>query len=282
MDAIEKKSNKLMYKRIKMYNIVVTPTESQKPERYVEIFKNIHSEKIEVKTFGDRFTAIKTIYGVGTDLIHGEFVNFLRINSKMPSYNTEESSLVSVTYDPKYGPNAKVATYYFIPSIHKLVLHETMAFSDSQVIKFLENAILQVLKVGEGININVEKSENIIEEIINSEEVHSLFIELSYTNNANLSVFEKKIDDSYRESGIKLARSQYLTEKKGLIKIIKDGIIETQLRLSQSNGYAKAFVVKNKKTVEINTQHHPRVEIIKFIEDLPKAIYDAVVGYFPN
>ncbi len=267
------------HRRIQIINIKLRPKESQLPQRYVELIDSIFSQKISINTYSDKYTRIQSLYGKQTDIIHGELVNFTKLNPDLPSYDTESNELKMVEFDTKIGPNAKTCEYFFVPKHHKFVLIHNGKISINQIVKFLEKTSLEVLYDYEGIDITIEKSSESIERIINSQAQY-IKVSLSYSNNANNDAWAAALDEEYRSNGVREVEAIYKSDKSNLIDISKTQTIKGNVELSQSNGYVVANVIENDKIVQINTNDHPRIEKISFINDIVQSVLDKVNEIF--
>ena len=267
------------HRRIQIINIKLRPKESHLPQRYVELIDSIFSQKISINTYSDKYTRIQSLYGKKTDIIYGELVNFTKLNPDLPSYDTESNELKMVEFDTKIGPNAKTCEYFFVPKHHKFVLIHNSKISINQIVKFLEKSTKEVLKENEGIDITIEKSSESIERIINSQAQY-IKVSLSYSNNANNDVWAAALDEEYRNNGVKAVEAIYKSDKNKLIDISKTQSIKGNIELSQSNGYVEANVMENDKIIHINTNDHPRIEKISFINDIVQSVLEKVNEIF--
>lgn len=274
MEQVEK------HQRIKIINLVLTPVENQSPGRYVELLNEMYENKIEVNTYSDKFTRIKTLYGLGTDIIHGEFVNYTRLNPDLPAFNTQTNEMQAIDYDPTIGPNAKSANFYFIPQVHKLVLHFPMKFSENHIITFLKNALPQVAAEGEAVNINVVISRDAIERIIYAESVSRLCINISYSNNDNNTGWANIINEQLQSSHVQEAETIYKSERRGNIVITEDCLIKGQLDLTETNGFAEAVVIENGRPQKINTLDHPLIEKVQYVDDILPEIKNKMISMY--
>ena len=67
--------------KIRLINIVLYPEESQRPERYVDLFRKIQLEKIQVNTYSDKFSRIRTMYE-SNGLLYGKIINYTRLKDE--------------------------------------------------------------------------------------------------------------------------------------------------------------------------------------------------------
>jgi len=269
----------LKHKRIQFINIKLRPQESQKPERYVELIYSIFQSKIAVNTYSDKHTRIQSLYGKDTEIIHGELVNFTKLNPDLPAYDTEANELKMISYDTKIGPNAKTCEYFFVPKYHRFILLNDSKISTNQVIKFLEKAFPEKLNDNEEVDITIEKSSESIDRIINSQAQY-IKVVLSYSNNGNNESWAAALDTEYRDNGVKQVEVIYKSDKDNLIDISQTKTIKGNVLLSQSNGYVLANIIEDDKIVHINTNDHPRIEIITFINDIVDSVLAKVKELF--
>jgi len=269
----------LKHKRIQFINIKLRPQESQKPERYVELIYSIFQSKIAVNTYSDKHTRIQSLYGKDTEIIHGELVNFTKLNPDLPAYDTEANELKMISYDTKIGPNAKTCEYFFVPKYHRFILLNDSKISTNQVIKFLEKAFPEKLNDNEEVDITIEKSSESIDRIINSQAQY-IKVVLSYSNNGNNESWAAALDTEYRDNGVKQVEVIYKSDKDNLIDISQTKTIKGNVLLSQSNGYVLANIIEDDKIVHINTNDHPRIEIITFINDIADSVLAKVKELF--
>ncbi|MEI8086365.1 MAG: DUF4747 family protein [Paludibacter sp.] len=265
--------------RIQFINIKLRPQESQKPERYIELINSIFESKISVNTYSDKHTRIQTLYGKGTEIIHGDLVNFTVLNPDLPAFDRENNELKMIVYDPKLGPNAKTCAYFFVPEFHKFVIINPSKISINQIVKFLVHALPEKLNDNEEVDITIEKSSDAIERIINSHAKY-LKVSLSYSNNDNNSYWAAALDDEYRDNGIKSVEATYKADKNNLFDVSQTKTIKGNVLLSQSNGYVEANIMEDDKIVHINTNDHPRIEKIAFFNDIAQSVLEKVKEIF--
>lgn len=253
--------------RVKIVNIVLYPSEKQNPDEYARLFKAIYNDKRTVKTFGDRHTRIRSLYVSESNYaIYGDFSNTSHFDPESKALDTTTNEIIPSNLDPKKGLGLKNWRYFFFPEYHRLVF-DAANTSERQVLKFLDEAIGFYLMKSE-YAITIEKDRQQIEQIIKSTSLTRLFVRISYSNNDNISGWEKIIDDELRNSDSKTAKSEFIGSVSRPIKINASNLIKGFLRLSASNGYAEAIESKKRgKAKLIKTEDHPLVERVEFRED---------------
>jgi len=88
------------------------------------------------------------------------------------------------------------------------------------------------------------------------------------------------LDTEYRDNGVKQVEVIYKSDKDNLIDISQTKTIKGNVLLSQSNGYVLANIIEDDKIVHINTNDHPRIEIITFINDIVDSVLAKVKELF--
>jgi hypothetical protein len=201
------------------------------------------------------------------------------LNPDLPAYDRENNELKMFVYDTKIGPNAKTCAYFFVPEFHKFVVLNPSKISINQIVKFLVHALPEKLYDNEEVDITIEKSTDAIERIINSNASY-LKVSLSYSNNDNNSEWAAVLDNEYRDNGLKSVEATYKADKNNLFDISKTKTIKGNVLLSQSNGYVEANIMEDDKIVHINTNDHPRIEKIFFLNDIAQSVLEKVKEIF--
>ena len=106
-------------------NVVLYPTEKQKPEEYVKLLSSIMGSRVMIpnSNTSDRSTLLRTFDKIG-DYYHGYFCNaiFLKQNSK--TLNVKANVLEDAEVDPNKGLEAKDMEFWFFPKHHRFVVYK--------------------------------------------------------------------------------------------------------------------------------------------------------------
>lgn len=241
-------------------NIVLYPSEKQKPEEYIKLLSSIMGSRVMIQSgnSSDRSTLLRTFDKIG-EYYHGYFCNaiFLKQNSK--TLNVKANVLEDAEVDPNKGLEAKDMEFWFFPKHHRFVVYKTNL---PRIVKFLNGSFIEKLGDKDSFAINVEKDKNTIDRIINARGVVSVKVSVKYTNNDNCDEWED-LDSDLRNSDTSNAELVLKSSKTKPIQVLKNKILKAFLHLSKSNGMAKAEIInENGHTEKINTNEHPKIEVV--------------------
>ncbi len=241
-------------------NVVLYPTEKQKPEEYVKLLSSIMGSRVMIpnSNTSDRSTLLRTFDKIG-NYYHGYFCNaiFLKQNSK--TLNVKANVLEDAEVDPNKGLEAKDMEFWFFPKHHRFVVYKANVV---RISKFLTGSFNLKLGDEDFFSVNVEKDKNTIDRIINARGVVSVKVSVKYTNNDNCDEWED-LDSDLRNSDTSNAELVLKSSKTKPIQVLKNKILKAFLHLSKSNGMAKAEIInENGHTEKINTNEHPKIEVV--------------------
>lgn len=252
--------------KVRIVNIVLYPEEAQKTENYIEYFKKMFDDKVTINTRGDRYTRVQTYYTLNDEsVIHGAFANAAFFNPEDLALDSDTNEIVPSGADPKKGLGLKTWEYYFFPEYHRLIFLDKET-SGSQILDFLQRAFNIYLDTEE-YAINLEKDREVLNRILTSTSLSHLKVLVSYSNNDNNTGWKHLIDSQLKKGRPKKAVLELSGSKKIPIDVTQSEMIQGFVELSASNGYAEASEInQNGKVVPINTQDHPMVKLIEFVE----------------
>lgn len=253
-------ASKEKIRKFKVLNIVLYPTEKQKPIEYKKVFEQIYKQKLKANTYSDRYTLIRTQFHYES-VIYGFLSNAIFIDPDKDALDTTTNEFVLSNIDSSKGYMPKDWDYWFFPEYHRLVFPERA--SETQIEKFFNETFCTI--IGEGnFKINIEKDQETIEQILNASTITRLYVKISYSNNDNVDKWEKLIDDDIRASESKDIEVQASGKKNAPIQLSKSNMLTSFVNLSRSNGIAIATTVdENGKTKKIDTTEHPLIKSVK-------------------
>lgn len=253
--------------KVKIINIVLYPQEEQKKENYISLLKQIFDDKKTIKTFGERYTRIRTFYiSEDRSVIHGDFSNAIFFDPKDNALDRNTNKIIPSGTDPNKGLGLKTWEYYFFPEHHRLVFIESES-SESQILKFLNTAFSGYLDE-DSFQINTEKDQEIIDRIVHATALSKLYIRVSYSNNDNNKGWKGLIDSQLRKSKSKTASLDLSATKKAPIDVTQSEMITGFVELSASNGYAEASEIGENGAIQhIKTAEHPMVRVVQYTDD---------------
>jgi len=274
--------------QIQVANIKLFSDSRKGDDAYKEIMIKIKDDKISVPVKGGKNAILRLLWNdtylynnQSYEILYGKFSKFTVIDGK-DWINLETMDIENVDVPAHKFPNLVETDYVFIPAAHRFIILSTQNINISAVERFLKIALKQVINPDEDYEVVVEQSEDIFEQIMQAEEIHKLFIRISYTNaDVGDDAFDF-MDKQLKES--KIGRLSMDISPDHTKNINTDSkIISGALKVAQSNGFAKATVITNGEKRKIDTKQHPRVIPLKSEESLfKKKIFDTIMDLFRN
>lgn len=239
---------------IAFINIVLYPTEKQKPEEYIRLLASIMQDRIKVKSGNtERETLLRTLDKCDF-YYHGYFCNAIFLSEDSKTLNVEDNTLENSDRDPNKGIDAKDMEFWYYPKYHRFAVYKTHL---KKIFKFLNESFKFKLGSEEFFAINVENDKQTIDRIIQAKTLLDIRVSVRYTNNDNLEEWEE-LDDSLRSSNTEQADLHMKSHKSNPIDVIKNKILKAFLYLSKSYGTAKAKILNDNGKIDVvNTQNHP-------------------------
>ncbi|WP_372640233.1 DUF4747 family protein [Ancylomarina sp.] len=242
------------------FNVKLRSNERTGAEAYTELFKELFEKKIVGTPKRGNSMILRTQFNTKIDnntILYGKLARFTNLDSDewINIGNLEKS-----TYELPKGmfPNLKETDYIFIPEAHRFcVRYKAGTVAMSQVTEYLINALTQCRKGTEEIEVYIEQSAETIEQILNSESIKKLDIQISYTNNdigPEASEFVDEILKDMNASKIKMSISPDHNQE-----LSRDNtFLRGSLELAKSNGLVTASVINaNGEAQKIITKEHP-------------------------
>lgn len=265
--------------KLRIFNVVIQPTEKQCKENYIALIEKIFEKAKKYETSSKQFTKIHSLNK--TEKIYsGSLVNFSVLDTDRPWYNEEKNELQQMEVDPNLNPNGKFWDFYFYPEYHRIGIPARRGVSFAQV----KNYLIQDFKEAAGalgyedVVVNVVTSAECIELIFKLEKIDKLSIEVTYSNNDNFEAFDKAIEDEMREENVGCLKVHVESPKRGSIVLKKRSYIGSLLRFSKNNGKAKANGHIDGRPFKINTDNYPKVVKMKKVgeDNLLRKVKEAI------
>ena len=130
------------------------------------------------------------------------------------------------------------------------------------------------------VTVNSITSNEGIELIFALEEIETLTVEVSYSNNDNNEDWEAAIDNQLQEGGAGRIKTTVKAPKKGRMALKSDSFLGGMIKLSKNNGSAKAEGKLEGKKTKVNTDSYPREIILNKVteENLLAKIKSAIAS----
>lgn len=273
------KKEKISDVKVRIFNVVIQPTAKQCKDNYVALMDNIFNKQNKYQTGPRQFTRIISL-SKSEPIYQGALVNYSVLDTEKPWYNEEKNELQQMSVDPNLNPDGKVWDFYFYPDFHRIAVPVRRGVSFTQVKKYLMLAFKDAAEnLGfDDVVVNVVTSSEGIEAIFNLESIDRLSIEVSYSNNENFDVFDKAIEDEFRDENIGIMKVVADSPKNGVISLKKRSYLGSLIRFSKNNGNAKAKGHREGKVFRINTDEYPRVVTMKKVKEsnILQKIKDAI------
>lgn len=245
-------------------NIVLYPTEKQKPEEYVRLLSSIMQDRIKVKSSkSERETLLRT-FDKCDSYYHGFFCNAIFLSEDSKTLNIKDNTLENSDTDPNKGIDAKDMEFWYYPQHHRFAVCKANL---KRIFKFLYESFKFKLGDEQFFAINVENDKQTIDKIIEAKSLIDITVKVRYTNNDNLEDWEE-LDDSLRSSNTENADLHMRSGKTNPIDVAKNKILKAFLYLSKSYGTAKARILNDSGKIELlNTENHPNTVQVDMVND---------------
>lgn len=263
-DNIEKGKNI----KVRVFNVVLQPADKHKEVNYVALIEKVFNSGNTYCTSTDKNTKMRSLSKM-EHMIYGTLVNFTVIKEGTQWYDTEKDSFKELPVDPSLNPNAKEWDFYFDTEHHRIAVPSKRGVSYSQVYQFFNKAFTEASEAlgFDDVTVSSITSNEGIEQIFELDEIDTLTIEVSYSNNDNNNLWEKAIDDQLKETGAGRMKTTVKAPKNGKMFLKDNSFLGGMVKLSQNNGSAKAEGKKAGKVTKVNTDNYPKeVKMTKVTE----------------
>ena len=137
---MKQKNKKQKKVEIVFINIVLYPSEKQKPEEYIKLLSSIMGSRVMIpsSTSSDRSTLLRTFDKIGV-YYHGYFCNAIFLKQDSKTLNVKANVLEETVVDPNKGLEAKDMEFWFYPKYHRFVVYKTNL---PRILKFLNGSFI--------------------------------------------------------------------------------------------------------------------------------------------
>jgi len=266
---------------IYLFNIKLLSNKRSGPEVYRELIHALHEQKVAVNTYSDKSMQLRTQFGTNEKVIYGKIVYYTNLESDKV-YNDQTNDIEPHQFDPNIHPNPKETSYFFVPEAHRFAIIANKGVSDTGVLKFLTQGLKQVIDWEEEIQVIIEQANDGYDMILSANEVKSIEINLTYSNNDKSDEFQELLDEDMKISNTEEMTIIAKGDNVNPIEIRKSNVLTGALKLSQSNGNAKATIIGgDNKKVKVETKDYSRKEIVDSPEgDEHNSVYNKIMGIF--
>lgn len=244
----------------RFFNVVIYPEAYQKEENYILAFKKIFERGTTVSTYQNKVTKMYSLNTLNDgSMLFGTIINYTKLKGEERCYDEEIGKIVDRAVDPNMNPNCKEWLFYFMPSKHRMAIPKIGSVSFSQVVRFFESELAEVVAaVGcDKIEFYPVATQNAIEEIFELDAIERLEMTVTYTNNDLNEGYDQLIADEMAEQGVNNLKTVATGAKGQSFRLKKESYLGGILKLSKEYGMAVAKGVKDSVKKTINTKHYP-------------------------
>lgn len=250
---------------LRFYNVVIHPSDKHEPQYYVNLFDVIHKQGKSYYTSNDKKTKLR-VYSKVNDLIQCTLINYTKLDDNDDWYDEVQDKLVKHETDPNIYPHAKEWDIYFLPEKHRMAVVSKSGISWSQIEKYFNKAFEDASSVlgYDEVVLNQETSQEGIDQVFSFDDIDTLEIEVSYSNNDTNDITAAAIDAQFKSSNVGKIKTK-ASGSKGKPFILKndDSYMAGLVKLAKHNGSVKADGHVGKKRKKINTKSYPMVQVLK-------------------
>jgi hypothetical protein len=228
-------------------NIKLVSNERKTEDILIEAFEKLKRRKIKKKVSSDREAAIRTIFN---SEVEGNKVAYGKISSAIDLGNDvwlNENNMEAENFNgvPEYmKAKLRDTEYILIPKAHRLFLKQSKDYvTPRQVVKFLNEALSDVIKTDEDIEIFIQKDKEGLTQILEANVVTKLHLEITKTNQDLTKDFAEYLDYSMGDGNIETISTTYIPRDKAEGLNIGTPIIKGSLDLVAGNGKATATII---------------------------------------
>ncbi|MDE5490648.1 DUF4747 family protein [Elizabethkingia meningoseptica] len=198
--------------------------------------KKINNMELNKQQLGSVFNEIP--YD-SLEIFQGEFVKYKIENEGDKYFNTVSKELKPGDPSSPNKPNAVQIEFFFVPSIHRVLLPVSRNLNPNQVKDFFEQALMNIFEDKTFFNVDIAKSVEEVNKIYEFKELKKLALDISYTNDDIGGSAKKFFDTLMKEGNINKYKSVYEAENNESLNL-DSNIIKGGIELSKENGEVKA------------------------------------------
>lgn len=273
-------------KKFYVLNIRLISETRKGSDAYIQLFNKLHSEKIFINGHGDREIATRRILDFKFEdesYITGKIFTFSKLeNSDWINITNMENTEIEIPEN--IHPNFKENDFVFIPSAHRLCIPKNPKVSLVATYKYFLEALNKIVDEGEMVNVSIEQSKDIFEQIIKAKSIRKLEIKISPTNDDINKEAEEFMDQELKKMNAGELLIIAKSDSKGKLSLDSE-VLNGSLGLAMSNGEVVADIIDNQdKKKKIITKEHPREVSVegKVGENEEISIFKKVMNVFRN
>lgn len=269
------------------FNIKILSNKRKGTEMYENLIKNLFAKDIVAIIGSEKAMTLRTQFSIDVPyknntirMFYGHITRYTTLDGKN-WYNKTKKDFTSFDVPLDIFPNGFETEYVFVPSAHRFFVKINSKVSITAVERYLNQAIPEVISSDESFSVNVIQSQDIIEKIIQSQELNSLKVEISYTNDDIGDEAQELMDELLKNGKIGRLNATFKPDQTGALDT-DSKFIRGVLELAKENGNAIASIKNaNGRRERVITSSHPE-KIIVQSEQEDTAKIDLVVKTIRN
>jgi hypothetical protein len=232
------------------------------------------------------YTAYQKQTDTGVDYIYGNIGKGIYFDKeKGRSLDIESSRTENEEYNTSKIYNPDRTDYVFIPTAHRLCVLIGNKITGNQVRIFLISNAAKVVEPGDKIEIEIQKEETAINELLTARKVHKLDYSISYTNDDTLGAAASLFDRRLKRSQIGKVNVKAEADHNDYMKIEGEEILEGGIELAKENGNINSAEITTstgeRKTVTTKDKAS-KIKIQSDYESFRTAIVNRIMQLFRN
>jgi len=261
-----------------VFNIKVHSATRHGEQILYSLFQKIHKDKLRFPISGDREMAIRTFFKSEVNNIpiaYGKLVSAIDLgDGDWLNLDKMEDEKYDVPRNLRAKP--KEARYILVPSAHRVFIQtgSENKISIHHCRYFLENALTEVLRKEEEVEVIIQTDSDVIDRIFEASAVESLTIAISRSNNDTNKDAEKWFEDQLDEMHASRFDAKITAPKNKEGLNLENKFLKGAINLAPQNGKVDAKIIDAEgKTEIIKTEDHPKKYSIS-VEDKENPIQD--------
>lgn len=228
------------------FEVINIKLQTEKNDLYRhEAYKNIILGLVKLKchsAVGENkhliiYSATPKITDDGVEYIYGRIGKGIYFSDEKGSaLDIENSKTEDEKFDTKKIYNPNITDYVFIPAAHRICVRLGDKISGNDVRKFLLLNAKFVVDEKDKIEIEIEKEETAITELLTAKKVHKIDYSISYTNDDTLGASASLFDRRLKKSQIGKLHLKAEADHHDFMEIKGEEILEGGIELAKSNG----------------------------------------------
>jgi len=251
------------------FNIKLISNERQGTFAYTEIIRDMFTKDIYALVGSDKAMLLRNQFSQTViwkeqeyEVIYGKITRYTTLEGAN-WYNKTKRDYQTYEVPLDIFPSGFETDYYFIPAAHRFFIRKSPKVSFVATERFLNLAIKQVITPKEDFRVNIIKSQDVIDKIIDSKELRSLIVHVTYTNDDIGEDAEQWADELLKDGQIGRIDATFKPDQNGTLET-NNKLIRGLLEISKENGTAEARIInQNGRKETVITESHAEKIIVK-------------------